>query len=201
MSKHMQNFIKSMRDVGSNAYVCIPEEAPANHKQEELLEASKDAPHLRWRRDEKIAYNEHFCVLKAAASCLYYLGYRQLAHVLCNDLDRGHKLDFGFELFQTMLHPQKLKKEHGERKLQLCKLKPHHVKTWDIFEDSKNYLMCLVGLHGSDGKKDHAITIAGQWIFDFNLEHALPLTRESLDLCCLDVSQKTFIWVSPMDAC
>ena len=91
-----------------------------------------------------------------------------------------------------MLHPQNLKKEEGEHKLQLCKLKPCHVKTWDIFEDSKNYLMYLLSLHGIDGKKDHAIAIAGQWIFDCNLEHALPLTRDSLNLCCLDGSQKKY---------
>ena len=28
---------------------------------------------------------------------------------------------------------------------------------------------------------DHAITLVGSWLFDANLPHALPLSRESLD--------------------
>jgi len=44
-------------------------------------------------------------------------------------------------------------------------------------------MMCLFGVHSSDGKTDHAICIVGNWIFDSNLERALPLTMESLDIC------------------
>jgi len=39
-------------------------------------------------------------------------------------------------------------------------------------------------LRASNGKEDHTVTIYNNWIFDGNFSHALPLQKESLDLCC-----------------
>jgi hypothetical protein len=61
---------------------------------------------------------------------------------------------------------------------------------WDILQESQKYIMCLVGIQSSDHKTDHAISIAGKWIFDSNFERALPLSKESLDLCCSSDSKK-----------
>ena len=199
ISEDLQKFIKSIWEIGSEGYVRIPESAPADHKEEDLklLLNGKDAPRLKYRRGGTISNGDRSCVLKGAASCLHYLGYKRLAFALCNDISSGHKMEQGFEFFQRMLDPTELKKEEGEKKLQLVKDKPRRNKNWDIFRDSKEYLMCLVGLHGSDGKKDHAVSIAGEWIFDSNVEYALPLTRNSLDLCCSDGSTKNrFIGVT-----
>jgi hypothetical protein len=57
--------------------------------------------------------------------------------------------------------------------------------------DSQKYLMCLLGLQSDDHKTDHAISIAGNWIFDSNFEYALPLTQDSLDMCCSSDSRKS----------
>ena len=51
--------------------------------------------------------------------------------------------------------------------------------------------MCLVGLLSNDAKTDHAVAVASNWIFDSNMERALPLSRESLDLCCSDAERKS----------
>lgn len=80
--------------------------------------------------------------------------------------------------------------EKNERRaFQFVKLKSNP-KRWNVLEDSKEYLMCLVGLISDDSKTDHAVAISGNWIFDSNLEYAIPLTKESLDLCCSDDSHQ-----------
>jgi hypothetical protein len=66
-----------------------------------------------------------------------------------------------------------------------------------VLLESQNYLMCLLGVQSDDHKTDHAISIACNWIFDSNFEHALPLTQESLDLCCSSDNRKsTFVGVT-----
>jgi hypothetical protein len=53
----------------------------------------------------------------------------------------------------------KLEKQE-RRKIQFTKLKSG-VSKWNIINDSKQYVMCLVGLYSSDSKTDHAVSIAG----------------------------------------
>ena len=68
----------------------------------------------------------------------------------------------------------------------VVKLKKEIYSNWDTLVDAPKYHLCLLGIASSDGKIDHAICVIGNWIFDSNLEHALPLCKESLDLCCSD---------------
>ena len=44
---------------------------------------------------------------------------------------------------------------------------------------------------------DHFITVCGKWIFDSNLEFALPLTKASLNYICSgnDTDEITFVGV------
>ena len=44
---------------------------------------------------------------------------------------------------------------------------------------------------------DHCITVRGKWIFDSNLEFALPLTKASLNYMCSgkDTDEITFVGV------
>ena len=55
--------------------------------------------------------------------------------------------------------------------------------------------MCL--LLDTAHRKDHCITVCGKWIFDSNLEFALPLTKASLNyICsCNDTDEITFVGV------
>ena len=43
----------------------------------------------------------------------------------------------------------------------------------------------VLALEAVDGGTQHAITTVGKLIFDSNCEQALPLTKKSLDYCCL----------------
>ena len=42
--------------------------------------------------------------------------------------------------------------------------------------------MCL--LLDTAHRTDHCITVCGRWIFDYNLESALPLAKSSLNYIC-----------------
>ena len=63
-------------------------------------------------------------------------------------------------------------------------------------QNHSNYLtMCL--LLDTAHKTDNVITICGKWIFDYNLEFALPLTKASLNFICSgkDTDDITFVGV------
>ena len=70
-------------------------------------------------------------------------------------------------------------------------------KNYNILEDSKNYMLCLLGIESSDAKTDHAITIVGDWIFDLNCERAIRLSMKSLNICSSSSTRKsTFVKVT-----
>jgi len=62
-------------------------------------------------------------------------------------------------------------------------LKKLKASNWNMFENDNNHLVVVL-LQGSDNTEDHCVTICGKWIFDSNLKNAIPLSKESLDLCC-----------------
>jgi hypothetical protein len=147
-----------------------------------LCTTTQGAPKMKYKREGPIEDNDCSCVLKSTPSALSFLGYDHLAFNLCNDLENGRKFECGFEFFQNCMDSSRLEKQE-RRKIQFAKLKSS-VSKWNNIHDSKQYVRCLVGLYSSDSKTDHAVSIAGDLIFDSNFEHALPLCRDSLDLCC-----------------
>ena len=59
-----------------------------------------------------------------------------------------------------------------------------------------NYpIVCL--LLDTAHRTDHCITVCGKWIFDSNLEFALPITKASLNYICSgnDTDEITFVSV------
>jgi len=60
-----------------------------------------------------------------------------------------------------------------------------------MITSTQKYQLCALGLKGLDGKTDHAICVVGKWIFDSNFEKALPLTKQSLNICCSSADKKT----------
>jgi hypothetical protein len=183
ISKDMQAFAKSLREYGTRGFVRIPEGAPT--KAERPCEPLPGAPSLKFLQEKSVQSIDRSCVLKGAASCLWFLGYKRIAYCLVNDLNHGYKMERGFEIFAKILHSTRLERRENQH-FQYCSLKKNKIRAWDILVDSKEYMMCLVGVQSVDGKTDHAIAVAGDWIFDSNISHALPLTRESLDYCCSD---------------
>jgi hypothetical protein len=179
LSKAYIGFIKDTRKGGIGGYVRLPEGSAEDHTQQmSLCTTTPGAPKMKYKREGTIEDSNRSCALKSAASALSFLG---LAFNLCNDLENGRKFECGFEFFQNCMDLSKLEKQE-RRKIQFAKLKSG-VSKWNIINDSKQYVMCLVGLYSSDSKTDHAVLIAGDWIFDSNFEYALPLCKDSLELC------------------
>ena len=68
--------------------------------------------------------------------------------------------------------------------------------TYHILHNHYNYsTVCL--LLDTAHRTDHCITVCGKWIFDSNLEFALPLTTASLNYICSgnDTDDITFVGV------
>lgn len=60
--------------------------------------------------------------------------------------------------------------------------------------DKGDFTLCQ--LCGSDGNKNHTITITKEWIFNTNFSHAIPLNEENLHKCCgqfFDTTEKNFL--------
>ena len=67
---------------------------------------------------------------------------------------------------------------------------------FDILQNHSNYpTVCL--LLDTAHRTDHCITVCGKWIFHYNLESALPLTKYSLNYICSgnDTDDITFVGV------
>ena len=72
---------------------------------------------------------------------------------------------------------------------------------WDILNPGKNQLV-VASLKGSDAKEDHCVMVFDNWIFDSNFDFALPLSKESLDLCCSsDDTHETFVSIREARLC
>ena len=79
----------------------------------------------------------------------------------------------------------------------------YHIQEWntytttnDILHNPYNYpTVCL--LLDTAHKKNHCITVCSKWIFDSNLESALPLREASLNYICSvnDTDEITFVGV------
>jgi hypothetical protein len=144
LSKACIGFIKDTRNGGIEGYVPIPEGSAEDHTQQmSLRTTTPGAPKMKYKREGTIEDNDRSCVLKSAASALSFLGYDSLAFSLCNDLENGRKFECGFEFFQNCMDLSKLEKQET-RKIQFAKLKSG-VSKWNIMNDSKQYVMCLVG--------------------------------------------------------
>ena len=67
---------------------------------------------------------------------------------------------------------------------------------YDILQNHSNYPIVFLLLDTAH-RTNHCITVCGKWIFDSNLESALPLTKTSLNYICSgnDTDEITFIGV------
>ena len=67
---------------------------------------------------------------------------------------------------------------------------------FDILQNHCNYPTVCLLLYTAH-QTNHCITVCGKWIFDSNLESALPLTEASLNYICSgnDTDEITFVGV------
>ena len=113
------------------------------------------------------------CVFSAAASALHFIGDLKGAALLggllaasAKDIDPMHMLVVTLRN-QTLWHVEGVSES-----------------TFDIFRSTQTPF--CIQIRCSDGAVNHTIVTVGDWVFDSNEVHALPLCQESLDRCAGD---------------
>jgi hypothetical protein len=130
------------------------------------------------------------CVWLCAALGLHYLGFTNLAEqVSALNYERIGVGEEPLQAFERVVSAHSTKEER--RLFQICHLGKRMKNKWNMLTSPKKYRMCVLGVKSSDSKTDHAICIVQDWIFDSNFRKALPLTQESLDLCCSSADTET----------
>ena len=180
IAKPMRQFIREVRmKEGHTGFVFIPEGDNKGHK-DKTIPFSDSAPIVKYYNSGKQG-SSRGCLYQSTASGLYYLGYQRLAVLLMSTRDDPSKMMNPMESVKEILT---LKANKQERQaFEYLALNREKLQTWDPIISPKMYLLCALGIRSSDGKTDHAICIAGGWIFDSNFRKALPLSIESLNLC------------------
>ena len=86
------------------------------------------------------------------------------------------------ERLQVAVHSDLSKKccirKYKRNQLDLLDVSQQHETNGDIQPT-------IVVLEGHDGGIEHAVTVYGSWVFDSNVNVALPLTRKTLDWCVM----------------
>ena len=139
----------------------------------ENVEVDKGAPKLKYVQGDK-----QTCLLSGAASAFYFLGLKELAKAVSDMADKYHANGkYGYlcwKKLQTTVH---------EMNRELVPTKILRVMNFDLLNDISSY-PTVVQLEGSDGTRQHAVTIVGKYIFDATCKFALPLEQYYLNYCC-----------------
>jgi hypothetical protein len=185
ISTEFQNMVKDMRDPDKEGYILIPE--GSNHvRDKETYSFLNNSPPAQYWNITKDS-SDRRCVIDSVASALFYLGHTRLAGIVAaatsQDLLRG------MEFFRDVITNCSTKEERCM--FVLVRLKKKLLSSWDTLLDSSRYKLCLLGIASSDGKMDHAICVVGNWVFDSNYEKALPLSKETLDICASSSDRDT----------
>jgi hypothetical protein len=183
ITEDMQKFLKRLTREGYNGYTFIPEGNNEKHDKEKIttLPAAPDVKY--WNNGGRR------CLLDSAASGFYYLGYKRLGYLLHSTRDDRTKEADPMGYLELVLRTKL--NANDAKGIYWCKLNKKKLRDWDPLSSPKECLLCVFGIRSSDNKTDHAICIVKNWIFDSNFQKALPLTRESLDLCASSSERKT----------
>ena len=185
ISPEFQTMLKELRDPKTEGYVLIPEGSNEAH-EEGTVQFLDNAPPAKYWNKSGNPRNKR-CVIDSVASGLYHLGHISLAKRIAEA--NGTNLLCGMEFFCDIITNYSTKEE---RKLfVLVRLKKGILSNWDTLVDAKKYRLCMLGIASSDGKTDHAICVVGDWVFDSNFEKALPLSKETLDICASSAERET----------
>jgi hypothetical protein len=170
---HLNKLMTNCKN-GANCHILIPAGNNVQHDQHRA-HTSPSSPSIAVRQVQ----NQDSCIMASLASALTYFGdveaSEEIERNIANSLKTYRRLQFAADLLRTR------KFHYVPRKVS---------KDFNILLDVFPYPTLCV-LLGDDGATNHAITVVGTWIFDGNLEKALPLTQESLNWCCSTDSMST----------
>jgi hypothetical protein len=184
----MIKLTKEMAMQGGRNFVRIPEGFNENQVASAAVVASPDAPRLKYwfRRSQG---RERYCVTDSAASALCYVGLEHIAHRVLNGLQSKEFQTTPMKYVFNVIMKNRTKEDR--KRFDVCFLSGKKARTHDILIHSTEIILGIYSIFAEDGKTDHSISIVGQWIFDSNFENALPLSRESLNICSSSDDRKT----------
>mmetsp|Transcript_13339 Transcript_13339/g.18620 ORF Transcript_13339/g.18620 Transcript_13339/m.18620 type:complete len:354 (-) Transcript_13339:32-1093(-) len=133
------------------------------------------APPCKFQQNDKKT-----CVFSSFASCLHCLGHTHAANRV-DALAGNHslKVDNMDRLkcaLEETLGKRCCTRNYKKGALNLLDLNQQHEKSGKSFPT-------VAVLQGEDGGVEHAVTVYGSWLFDSNVDVALPLNKKSLDWC------------------
>ena len=160
----------------SNKFVDVPVGSARNEDCDPPLRSNVTAVLCHYPQGDK-----DYCMSYSFASALWYLGFQQESELVRM---QSHTLEAWDRNSQLVALREYLSG--------LALFKPHPI-VWG--QKRKRYLRfdilndilsepTLVIPWGGDAGTHHAVTVVGHYIFDSTTNHALHLTKESLDWCC-----------------
>ena len=159
--------VKKVCERKTTKWINLPPGSDNKHKN--ALAPIEGAPDIKFRQKE----GERTCLSYSFASALHHVGAKQIAsevHSMSKKIsEKCDTLKLFVELLQKHSTPLNFKNLKANQ--------------WNIFENKDEDLVVVL-LQGSDGKEDHCVTLYRKWIFNSNFTNALPLSKDSLDLCC-----------------
>src|SRR5687768_11548379 len=158
-------------------FINVPPGRDTPHKT--MPESLLGLPLVHYKQVE----GQRTCLTYSFASALHHVGAKQVASEV---VSKSKKIIEKFNTIPYFLETMQ------KQSLNLKRLKAN---AWNILKNEEKS-MVVVTLRGSDGEEDHCVTVLGNWIFDSNFPNALPLTKDSLDLCCSSEDRaETFVEV------
>ena len=178
-NKSFITFMKNLQN-GETGYCMIPE---GDNEQKDVISANipTNVPKAIFRQD--IRADIRGCVVLSTANALHHSGYPKFAHSLANHVIQNSEAQYkGYDLIKWMYTQDVLIDTNLRKNLLLYKIKKP--RKWNPLLEAKNNVVTTISVKSDDSKRDHAIALTKEFIFDANIGHALELNQSNLDMCC-----------------
>ena len=135
-------------------------------------------------------YDKNTCCFGRLASAFFALGDKRAELAVATRIKSSlelvpvpykSRIDYAIDVVLS----SKRVRSKGEARLGYQVQTYKHTDKFDVLAEPYNGAT-LLQLQDNLGNVQHSVCVARRWIFDTNFERALPLTMESLNLCCSD---------------
>ena len=149
-----------------------------------------NAPFVKYQQREK-----NTCCFSSLASAFHALGDERAELAIANRIKTS--LHVVPDLYKTrlsyakdVLSSSRRVRERGEPRLRYSIVEYTEKNKFNPVAEVYNGVT-LLQLEDLKGSRNHCVTVAGRWVFDSNLERALPLSYESLHFVCSEVDDSS----------
>ena len=202
----LTKYVQKAKELGDNKYVRITHGSAINEKFFQNIEINDN-----WPRMTFVQGKHDNCFRRSLQSSLIYFSKRfektcynrKLIMECINCINCVDKNIVGEKLAHTInqvmknsgFHCDRFPGYSKKRKRKMVKSKFFN-KQLNIFLDTKQKgNITIANICGNHNNESHTISIVdGEWIFDSNFSHAMPLEQKYLDECCSSVSSYPVVY-------